>query len=223
MTIGEIVSQLRGRIKEFQDDSIYTDQFLWSMFNIEKANIISNYRIRRFNYINDHSYVTVCIKLEKANSHDCTCIEQGCKVMKSVFKLPRYFTGRNLPLLKVFSLGYKEVPQILEYEYESVYQKDDIFKDQPMFSIVNGKILLFNSKQEVLLVRALWFDVSELDEIHYCKNNGGDADCIDIFSLDGSIDEDLLSLVFNAVFQRLQLPLSVQEDETSERSEMIKI
>lgn len=223
MTVREIISLIRGRIKEYQDDTIYTDQFLWSMFSVEKAEVVANFRIRRFNYINDHSYVTICMKLEKANSHDCECIDRGCKVVKTVFKLPRYFTGRNVPLLQVMTLGNKQIPKILDYEYESVYQKDDIFKNKPMFSIVNEKLLIYNADYEVILVRALWYDITKLDDIHYCKTNGGTQPCIDVFSLDGSIDEDLLSMSIERVVEKLRTPLSIQEDETSDRSEAIKI
>lgn len=223
MTIGEIVSLIRGRIRQYQDDTIFTDQLLWQNFLVERSEIIANYRVRRFNYINDHSYQTVCIKLEKANSHDCSCIEKGCKVMKSVFKLPRYFTGRNTPLLRIYTIGYNQIPQILEFEYESIYQKDDIFKDKPMYSIVNGKILLYNADFEVLLVRALWYDVTELSDIQYCKGNGGVVDCIDVFSIDASIDEDLLSMTLDKVIERLQLPLTIQQDESSDNNETIKI
>jgi hypothetical protein len=77
MKIGELISTVRQLIKEVQDDSKYTDSFLWSIISTcakDKSSV--------------HNRTRFCIELERVKHHDCSCVAVGCDVLRTKYKVP---------------------------------------------------------------------------------------------------------------------------------------
>ena len=227
MTVHEIISYTRGLLKEHDNSKgPFTDKFLWETFNIAKADVLSNFRLRRFNYKNPQNYIGFCMELEKGLSHECGCITQGCEVLVTKYELPRFFSGRNIPSLKVFTLGNTQIDIVSENEIQDVLSYDKIYKDKIVTSVVNNKLVVWNTLElKVIRVLALWEDVTEISAVQYCNDNDStQPNCLDVYHIDIGVDKDL---VHNIITQRLlpllNVPMQLQEDLNNDSNPEIKV
>lgn len=225
MTVNEIVSYIRGLLKEHDDThGPFTDKFLWETFLIGKAHVQSYHRLRRFNFKNPQDYVGFCMDLERGLSHECGCITYGCEVLVTKKELPKYFSGRNTPSLSIYTIGNKEIELVEENEFEEVYKYSDIYADKILASIVNNKIVIWNTLElKFIRVKALWEDITEIDSIQYCSDSSGDPNCIDVYNKDIGVDRDLVfTIVKEHVFPLLGVTLKLVEDITSDANPEIR-
>ena len=218
MTVNEIVSYIKGLLKQHdRSKGIFTDKYIWETFLIARAEVLSNFRLRRFNYKNPQNYTTFCMELEKAKSHQCGCITQGCDVLVTKNKLPKYFTGRNSGTLKIHTLGNNSIDVMSEPDYFSVYAYDDAYNDEIVGSIINNKIVIWNSLDlKGVQVRAFWEDITQIDDAQWCSDADEDSPgCIDVYNKDIGLDKDLVLETLRRVREILDLPLRIQEDTTN--------
>ena len=225
MTVNEIISYIRSTIKEHDDSAgVFTDKFLWETFLIVKANVFSNLRLRRFNYKNPQNEIGFCMELEEGLSHECNCITYGCKVLVTKYKIPKFFSGRNTPSLKIYTIGNKEIDLIEENEKEEVYQYNDMYKNKVMASIINNKIVIWNTLDlKIIRLKAYWEDITEIDGIQFCSDSSYNVDCIDVYSIDIGIDKDILSTIVDEIIKKLSIPLKLIEDQTNDSNPEIKM
>lgn len=224
MTVNEIVSYIRGLLKEHDDSyGVYVDKFLWETFLIAKAEVYSNLRLRRFNFKNPQNEVGFCIELEQGLSHECGCVTYGCKVLTTKYELPRYFSGRNTGSLKIYTLGNKEIEIVEENEFEEVYKYNDMYKNKILASIINNKIVIWNTLDlKLIRVKAYWEDITQIDDIQFCSDSSSDPNCIDVYSLDIGVDKDLLKSIVDVMIDILSKPLRMIEDQTNDSNPEIK-
>jgi len=222
MTVKEVISYIRGSIKEHDSSKgVYTDSYLWETFLIAKANVFSNRRLRRFNYQNPQNKVGFCMELEEGLSHECGCLTYGCKILITKNKLPRFFSGRNISSLDVYTLGNKQIPLEEENDVQEVLLYSRIHKDKPMASIINNKLVLWNDlDKEIIRVKAYWEDPTEISEAQYC--NDEDIQCVDVYSVDASVDMDIMEDILIEVYRILDIPRRTLEDQTNDSNPEIK-
>lgn len=218
MTVNEIVSYIKGQIKETdRTKGIFTDRLIWQTFLIARAEVLANFRLRRFNYKNPQNYTTFCMKLDEGTSHDCPCVAYGCTVLVSDKKLPKYFSGRNTASLRVFTLGNKSIDIIDENEYYDVYQHNDAYDNEILASIINNKLIIWNSLDlDVVQVRAFWEDITTIDDAQYCSSSSsGTPACIDVYNTDIGVDLDLLLECIRRIKELFDWPIKLKEDTTN--------
>lgn len=220
MTVNEVVSLFRMSIKQYSDDTIYTDRYLWSLFNIQKAKLIS----QKYKSNDPQNYNTICIELTKGLSHECGCITMGCEVFKSV-QLPRWLTTRN-STLKVFTLDYKPMYQVSEENYRDMLE-DKTYEEAGLYSIVNRKIVSWNKPYGVVMVSARWEDILDLDSVQYCKDSNKDdedsSNCQDVYSMDIGLDAEFVDYAIRMALELLYPTLNIRDDETSDTNDTIKL
>lgn len=226
MTVKEIVSYIRGVIKE-HDSSLgpYTDRFLWETFNIAKADVLSTLRLRRFNYKNPQNYIGFCMELEKGLSHECNCITYGCEVLVTKHELPKFFSGRNTPSLRLYTLGNNQIDIVTENEVQDVLSYDKIYKNKVVASIINNKIVIWNTLDlKVIRVTALWEDITAISSVQYCNDNDPtQPNCIDVYSVDTGVDKDLVyTIVSDRVMKLLSPSFQLQEDTNNDSNHEIR-
>jgi len=226
MTVKEIISYMRGMIKE-HDSSLgsFTDKYLWETFSIAKADVMANFRLRRFNYKNPQNYKGFCMELEKGLSHECNCITYGCEVLVTKYELPKFFSGRNTPSLKLYTLGNKQIDIVTENEVQDVLSYNKIYKDKIVASIINNKIVVWNTLDlKVIRVVGLWEDITKIGPIQYCSDtDSSQPNCIDVYNTDIGVDKDLVfTIVRERVLPLLDPTLKLQEDLTNDSNPEIK-
>lgn len=217
MTVNEIISYIKGNLKDYdRSKGPFTDKYLWETFLIARAEVISNFRLRRFNYKNPQNYTTFCMKLQQAKSHTCDCITQGCDVLTTIKTLPKFFSGRNIGSLRVITLGNKTIDIINEEEYFNVYKYDNAYDDEILGSIINNKLIIWNALDlDAIQVRAFWEDITEIDGKQYCNSSTSANTCIDVYNHDIGVDKDLIGECMRRIKELLNLPLQLKEDTTN--------
>jgi hypothetical protein len=227
MTVQEVVSIIRSRIKAYSDDTDYPDKVLWDYFRVRKNNVLADRVLRRYFTIDQQNYQTICLELEEGLSHECGCITYGCEVLKTIKNLPEYLVGRNMPTLRVMLLDGRIIDAIEEQEYEEVIKYDPILSKKILYSIVNNRVVLWNAPKtlKAIQVRAIWSDVTELDSVQYCNDNDPTVpNCINFFDTNIGLQEELISYTIDLVLERDIFPsLNIIKDSTNDASSTIKI
>lgn len=221
--IGQDISNIRKLIKKVQNDSLYEDQFLYSLLSI-CASKLQYQRIEKYKRINDFNWFTFCVRLEKVKSHDCDCVEIGCDVLKTVITIPRPMVARNELLLKVETLGDVLIPpkspQIVKDD-----NLDDIKRGKPGWHIRNEKVIIWNNlKYKAIQISGIWEDISKWQGKELCDLEGNViANCETVLDQSLPLDEHLRFDAYKMVLSLLRIPLSVMDDITVDNNPEIKI
>jgi hypothetical protein len=216
-SINNVVSDLRGLIKQVQDDSVFTDKFLFSILSKARAKILIQ-RLRN-NRLSFYNWNTFCIKLERAKSHNCDCVAVGCDVRRSVFKLPRTLSGRTGDLLKIETLGGKTVRGVTEQQL--LDEVDDPIKAGSIaWSMRSRYLIVWNAlEMDTIQVSGVWEDLSEWENIRACTTPAGDdIPCVDARSEDFGIEDSYLFDVYKLAMELIGIPLQLREDTTSNQN-----
>lgn len=225
-TINTHISVMRDYIREWSDDSTYSDAFLYQIIKSAK-NQLQYRKARQWYYLSDLNYQRYCVSLEEGVSHNCDCVAVGCKVLKTEVEIPRPLSGRNRDIISVFTLGGKKLPHYLEEELEEM-AFDDIKKGKPSFSIIGRKIVIFNApkKWKAVQVEGIFEDPTQWAGITLCdKETGEDTgiSCFKVLEDEFPIDSELELPMYQMALQLLQIPLQILEDRTNDSSADIKV
>lgn len=185
MTISEAISTLRGKIRTYDDDSIWQDEYLYNVLLDATSVVFSRYKEKWYK-ISDLSFDTYGVKLQMVGADQFPCEDiEHCLVLESVFNIPTPLVSRNRLMLKVYS-GNMELPQ---YNSANVY--DDYLKDKPSWEFVNGKLRIHNNKKlKAITVKTIPSNPMEWIDKKYCP----ETNTIEYFDLD--------SLTFNLLADR---------------------
>ena len=227
-TIGQHIYMLRGFIKQHSDDTPYTDEYLYDLF-AKAAAVINERKASDFRKRSPWNMSTYCIGLCVALSHDCPCIPVGCKVLKSVYEIPKPIISRNRDLIWLRTLDYTEIPYV---EAEEVFfrQYDLSFRNKLMFSIFNRRVIIWNAaisdvkfKPKVIQVTGLFEDPSKWSAVQYCNNDGEEqGECYDVWSDDFPLDANYDMLAYQYVMEALKIPIQLTDDTTNDSSATIR-
>jgi len=232
MNIPKIISLLRNRVKQFSDDSHFTDEQLYTEA-VLKRNKFQSQRFRKHYNIADDLKAVFCTPMEIANSHDCDCVRVGCKVVKSKYQIPSTLTGRNREQIRVYTLDYKEIFKVSPQE-QKTNQLDDVKAGEITYSILNRKIILWNTDIDVerdvfikgILVEGVWEDETEWEGITLCDEDidlNSVENCFNLETTKFAIDADLLDYVIDeATSNLLNIPMRIVTDMTNDASDDIK-
>lgn len=220
-TVASNISALRGIIKQVQDDSVYTDKFLYSLLSSAKARLLRQKLDR--GKLSEFNWVTFCISLEVGKSHNCDCVPVGCDVVKSVSEIPKVLNGRHNDLIRIETLGGKLIPFRTEEQILNEVE-DDILGSTLKWTMRSRKLIIFNNTDlKAVQVTSVPEDISAWGDIHTCVDSSGNpTDCFDIFESDFGLDEDLTIPAYKMVLELLRIPLSLQEDITVDNNAEIK-
>lgn len=211
MTINKIVSSIRTLIKKQIDDSEYSDEFLYNLFNDARVALLSSKKYE----LSNQDYKTFCIELEKTKSHLCGSTKIGCEVYTSIYKLPSFI---NSSKLKITDVGGNLINEILEQDVDIV-RFNKILSKKLHYTLINNKPVIWcshNRPQTKIIVKAIWQDILDWQSI--CC----DKDCVNVLETEIVSDRKLLIDCYKIVLDLLKLPLSLVEDVTSDTNNNIK-
>lgn len=216
-TIPEHIYKLRTFIKQHSDDSIYSDEFLYSLLK-DARNTLLERDSKKFTKDSEFHKQTICMPLIIDTYHDCECLphEVKCKILKSKFALPKVITGRNKEMMRVLTVdGYNQIPFILSTDLKNLKYTRTKAKGNK-YGITNNYLVIFNNLQlKVVLIEGIFEDPLELTKITFCNNDGEEETCYDLntseFPLKGSLDFPMYQLSLDM----LKIPLQIKEDDTN--------
>lgn len=215
-TINEHISAIRILIKEQSDDSLYTDQFLYHLLTGATASIHRR-NIEKDRKISPWNLPSYCISLERAKSHDCSCVPVGCDVLRSKDKIPTPLNSDNGPVIKVYTMDHQEIYRVTESE-QKANNLHPIKKGRLSYSVVNGRIVIWNGNPEHLIprsviVKGLFNDVTKWADIQACGDDG--SCCYDIATDNFPLDEDYAFVAYSMVLSQLGIALQKKSDDNN--------
>jgi len=219
----EHISQLRSLIKQYSDDTVFTDPQLYKLL-IDAISIMNERDTAKFVKLNDWNFKTFCVELCRDVSHNCECVKVGCNILKTVYEIPSPVTGRNRNILRVLTLDGREIPLVTEEEV--VFRKyDPIFNGKLMYSVVNGYLIIWNANTDHIVpraiqVRAIWEDISEWDGKQLCPPTG--PECFDIYEEELPVERKYHFMIYSEILKLLGIQLQMKDDITNDASEKIK-
>ena len=209
MTIGEVLGVVRGRLKEHSSDSYFTDQQLYTELMLQRASVLRVVKGKM--KLSEWDVSEYCVALEKAKSHDCSCVQHGCDVLKTLDKLPVPITGT----LQVKTLSHKQIGGVTADKIK--YEKDHPYLANKLrYSIINQKLVLWNTLDlKAVIVSAVWEDPTDWVGVDLCSSDGNVYCQTDIDTLSFGLTTDLIELTISATIQKLVQP-TIPQDVTND-------
>lgn len=216
-TIPEHIYKLRTFIKQHSDDTIYSDEFLYSLLR-DSRNTLLERENKKFTKDSEFHKQTICMPLIIDTYNDCECLpfEVKCKVLKSKYKLPKVLTGRNKELLRILTFdGNSQIPFVLSTDLKNLkYTKTK--KKGIKYGITNNFLIVFNTLQlKGVLVEGIFEDPLELSKISFCDEEGNETQCYDLNTTDFPIKGSLSYPMYQLSLDMLKIPLQIREDDTN--------
>lgn len=96
-TIGEIISRVRGSLKEHSTDTPYSNRYIWyTFYGVAKTLIKQDADDGRLYSMSD-IWEPICVEMEPVSSIYCNCqfLPYNCMVYRSKQKLPKFLEASN--------------------------------------------------------------------------------------------------------------------------------
>lgn len=214
ITIGTAVGLLRGRIKEHNSESYYTDQQLYEEILLKRATLLAS--IMNRSKITDWVHSEYCVALETTKAHDCDCVKVGCNVKKSVTELP---TTVGLQGFQVLTLSHNTIGQVTPQRVKAE-KSHPYLNGKRRYSIINRKLVIWNDLNlKAVIVRGVWEDPLTWLDKQLCNDNG-DVFCItDPLQLPLQIKREHLDLVLSTIVKEMFPLLQIPQDMTNDSKE----
>lgn len=207
MTINNIVSNIRLLIKQYSDDSIFTDESLYNLFNDARISLLSTGKYK----MSKQDYLSFCVDLEESQSHLCNSKLVGYEVLKSKHKIPAYLDLDKNMTLKVSELGGKIITLIPEQDVP-IIKYNKILNKKLTYSIINGNIVIWKNCKgrfpKSILVEAVWQDILDWNGLQ-CSSC---STCLEADNIDAFTDKKFIWDCYKIVTDLLRLPLSLKQD-----------
>lgn len=224
-TIGQHLSNIRGLLKLYaRNQEGYTDEGLYSLFSVSRADILKQ-NFDKFKHVSEQCWQQFCLALEVSKSHNCDCVPDylECKVLKSKYKIPTTLTGRNKSKINVRTIGGKTVNIISEEEW---FRRKDKETTDYFGSIINSYLIIWNAPLtlKVILVSAIWSEVTDLETIPNCSSTGEpQGQCYDPLSSLYPLPDEYAQAAYKRLFELLNIPLQLPQDQTNDSNESLKM
>ena len=207
MTIGKHISMVRVRLRQFGDDTLFTDAVIYQALQ-QAAAIVNSRKDKRKEKLSDWNFPYYPIGMHKASPYADDCIGDVCKRWISKFTIPQPVVGRNRELIRVTTLDGREIPKA--DRDQSVSKLDPIMGCDANYEIINDYLVLNNAKYKAVLVGMVPLDVTDWIGKKLCDENGDltDQDCYSIENDSFPIDGEYISMAHDMAVQSLRPDLA---------------
>ncbi len=220
MNISEIVSTIRTRIKEFTDDSLFEDSYLFSEFLSQRATALVQ-RIKKHHFVSNINYTTFCMDTIPDLSHMCGCKTMGCTIQRTEHKLPKYLSGRNKSTIELYTLDYNRI-DIIEERDTKIIDLHPLKVDRAQASLINDYAVLWNVEYPSILVKMIAVDPIEVMQKQSCDNLDG-MPCFDILTSDIDADREIIEYAIDEIVKDIRQSMSISSDMNNDSNSEIKL
>lgn len=213
-TIGELTNRLRNQLKSTRQDAFLTDRYLYSMamkhakLFLRREDGLS--KIYRYRSAFKPLHFVELIDIDPIEA-GCRCVESGCRIKRTKFRLPKVFDGYDGPLIKdVSSLDHSDIcmPTTMPLWEQISKQKTFKYNKTKYYWHLDGYLYLPNVDWEAIRVEALF-------EEDISKFNCDPSDnCFYRQDSNVGIPEHLFSEIEAMVIRDLSLQLQVPSDQS---------
>lgn len=217
-TIDAHIGELRKLIKQFSDDSVYDDEFLYKVF-IEARSTILGRQLESLKYKSQWNWMTIIVPLEKADYFEDNSFPEGitCKVRKSMYKIPRPFATKLREVMQVLTLSGDTIsPGNLKDAQNLKHTKT--MQNQMLWEIKDEYLIIHNNLQiKALPIRAIFENPLEVAEFPKYNTSGEyvDETCFNPHIQHVPMDMDLNDACYTQVLKKLGLVAPLVEDRSN--------
>lgn len=212
MTRRDAISRLRNSIKELSGDSLYSNRFLWNLFQTASKTLIKQEAERGRLYSQANIWETICVEMEQVSSLICNCsfLPYDCMVTRSKYKIPlfvEYSGGFIYRFIATPDLS-KEFVLVTPFQY-ATKSKIKYVKEHYAF-IHNGYLYTPSHHFPLLSVSGIFEgDVSKFK----CDDTSDSSSCNSALDRPIGIPEYLEDIVFKQALQELGFSKQIPADE----------
>lgn len=224
MTVAEIVSKIRIRIKEYTDDSLFEDSYLYSEF-LDKRAVALNQRLKKHHYVAPNNYSTFCMDMQEDFSHMCGCKQVGCKIYRTTNKLPNYISGRNKSTVELYTLDYTPISLVPERD-SNLNSLHPLKSTKASASLVNGYVILWDKKYPSILIKMIADDPSQIMDVQSCTPQGvppGTVPCVNVYSEDINTDREIIDFAIDKIIEGMKFSMSITTDMNNDTNPEMKV
>jgi len=220
MVLNIHISAVRTFLKNFTDDTLYTDQFLANTLVTARNAIYESEFINKKRSFSRFSYSSFCIKLNRESFHDCSCVPEGlgCQVLRSEIDIPKTLIDKqgNL-LLTAYTINGKRI-DFKEFKKRRLLSSHPVSSRVITFDIIDNRLVIFgNLNLKVIIIEAVWEDPFALYTIPNCDGEGLiNGFCSDPTTSEFPMESQIELAVYSLVLKLLGIRTTEDESENAQ-------
>ncbi len=217
-TISAHTATLRKLVKQFSDDSIFDEEFLFKIFLDSRA-VVLNRDNNKQKYKSPWNFQEFPVPLDLAEYVVDECLEEGiiCRVRKSRFKIPRPFTTlfKDVMVVSTYSgtpISQGDMFDGLRLKYTKTMQDKPLWEIQNSFLIIHNALTLKAVKIKMIAENPL-----EVAKFPRCNSQGiySDQTCFHPETEVIPLDADLNDAVYGECLKKLGIAFKIPQDSSN--------
>lgn len=197
------------------DDNRFSNRLIAHYLKNARSLLIKR-KLDKMTNLSDLSYQTLCVPLEVATYHDCSCITDqfDCQVLKSICQLPKDIVARNKSSIVVRNIIGQKIDSTNISRNDLAAYSISNKQTSVGWLIENGKLVLLNTDLTLphVLLTALWEDPEKLDNYCGCGSDDSLSPCYDSLEQEFPIDADLVMPMYEMTLKFMQITQTYPED-----------
>lgn len=212
------VDTLRKLIKQFSDDSIFDQEFLYKIFTDSRATVLHR-ELDKMQFIHQWNFLTVPIPLEKTDYIEDVLLPEStiCQVRKSLYPIPKPISTKFRDAIQV--LGYDSIPISWGNAFEaSLLKHTRTMANKPLAEIQDGFLIIHNS----LTTKSVKIRLVPADPLECWQYPRANADKTYTDHTELQPEEQLIPLdtelndaVYALCLEKLGFMYKIQQDQTN--------
>jgi hypothetical protein len=198
------------------DDNRLSNRLVAHALKSARSRLIKQ-KLDKTQFISDFSYQKICVPLVVDVYHDCECLGQevGCKILRSKYKLPNYFTHKQGDTFQALKLNGHQIPKISitsnQYANYSLASKNKLgyFLENNYVYIINNTVL------STISAKAIWEDPDQVSE--YSESLCPEIqNCKDYLTEEFPIDAELTLSMYQLALEILGITYKFPDDNRND-------
>ena len=200
MTLYEHLSNLQVSLNEVHSDNKYPLDHIRSKF-MEAMGAVLRSEIRNQS-VSSWMFHSFFMKTTDAKEVELPCIQLGCSLKRSLYKLPQAIPGTHNELYSIHKDQYLLKPT------NRLANHNNAFSELPHLYLHNGYVYFKDWKPDAFLVSGVWENILDWENIQYCQGE----ECPSIYrTVDLGIPQVIVHQINSLVIKNL---INKREDIT---------
>lgn len=218
MIINKLIGLLRVLIKQQSDDSVYTDEAIYTLLMTARTKILADkYEYEKLvPYMN---WQTITLPLIVEPYVNCDCVKIGCNVVKSRQRIPSVVVSNaGSPFIRVKLFNGEQLSYVKPERQRTNFESETLY-DQIAYYIENNKLILWNTLDiKAVMVEGVFSDPMQLVNYNICDDSGTsyNSPCFDPTIMEFPLEESLIDIVIANVLNKLFPTLSIPDDKIND-------
>jgi len=213
-TVNEHIYAIQNIVErgEKSDDANFSNALVLHYMNTARILLLKRKADKKQKF-DPSDFQSFCMPLCEDTWVDCDCIPDiDCKILKSVFKLPKALVSRSGLYVTVRFLSGREI-DVTSLSAMRHRQNSLTKRNKAAWFIDNNYLYIMgvpNNLLKSVYVSGVFLDPTEVDEITHCPP--GEEDCTDVFEEEYPISGELVEPMYKMVINYLGTAMKFPED-----------